>query len=153
MAERAEGIAQFGVGREGEGILALRAVERDRRDLAVEAPAEMPGREGREIDACRGRLRAGHDRLVHGADFHGVATVPPSNDTGAIGPQSTRTAIFDWRGNPRGTSALAPRLPGICGGPMSARINDKDRLPRFDPVELGVLLLGVAALTAVAVML
>jgi hypothetical protein len=36
---------------------------------------------------------------------------------------------------------------------MSARFNDKDRLPRFDPVELGVLLLGVAALTAVAVML
>jgi hypothetical protein len=36
---------------------------------------------------------------------------------------------------------------------MSARIKEKDRLPRFDPVELGVLLLGVAALTAVAVML
>jgi hypothetical protein len=35
---------------------------------------------------------------------------------------------------------------------MSAH-SDKDRLPRFDPVELGMLLLGVAALTAVAVML
>jgi hypothetical protein len=36
---------------------------------------------------------------------------------------------------------------------MPAHVSDKDRLPRFDPVELGMLLLGVAALTAVAVML
>jgi hypothetical protein len=36
---------------------------------------------------------------------------------------------------------------------MSARSSDKDRLPRFDPVEVGMLLLGVVALTAVGVML
>jgi hypothetical protein len=36
---------------------------------------------------------------------------------------------------------------------MSARITPKDGLPRFDPVELAMLLLGVAALTLVAVVL
>lgn len=36
---------------------------------------------------------------------------------------------------------------------MSARITPKDGLPRYDPVELAMLLLGVAALTLVAVVL
>jgi hypothetical protein len=36
---------------------------------------------------------------------------------------------------------------------MSAGVAPKDGLPRFDPVELTMLLLGVAALTLIAVML
>jgi hypothetical protein len=36
---------------------------------------------------------------------------------------------------------------------MPARITPKDGLPRFDPVELAMLLLGIAALTLVAVAL
>jgi hypothetical protein len=36
---------------------------------------------------------------------------------------------------------------------MSAGVAPKDGLPRFDPVEVTMLLLGVAALTLIAVML
>jgi hypothetical protein len=36
---------------------------------------------------------------------------------------------------------------------MAAGVAPKDGLPRFDPVEVTMLLLGVAALTLIAVML
>jgi hypothetical protein len=36
---------------------------------------------------------------------------------------------------------------------MAARVAPKDGLPRYDPVELTVIVLGVAALTLLAVML
>jgi hypothetical protein len=36
---------------------------------------------------------------------------------------------------------------------MSARVGPKNGLPRFDPVELTMLVVGVAALTVIAVVL
>ncbi len=44
--EIAKGVAQLGVAFEGERVLPLGPVERDRRDAASEAPQEIGGREG-----------------------------------------------------------------------------------------------------------
>jgi hypothetical protein len=70
----------------------------------------------------------------------------PSNGTGAIGPQSAVTELS----RPPG---VAPQSIHYVRCIMSARITPKGGLPRFDPVELMMLLLGVAALTLVAVVL
>ena len=49
--EVAERVAQLGVGFERQRVLALRPVERDGRDLAVDLPQEMLRLEVREVDA------------------------------------------------------------------------------------------------------
>jgi len=48
-AQRAEQVAQLGVGLEGERVLALRPVQRDRGDLAVDLPEEVPGGVGGQV--------------------------------------------------------------------------------------------------------
>jgi hypothetical protein len=48
---------------------------------------------------------------------------------------------------------LTPADPEDAVITMSARVAPKDGLPRYDAVELAVIVLGVAALTLVAVML
>jgi hypothetical protein len=50
-------VPQFGVRIKRERILALGTVQRDRRHMIGEVPAEVPGREARRIHACASRGR------------------------------------------------------------------------------------------------
>src|ERR1043166_9917630 len=85
-------------------------------------------------------------------EIHRAAMVPPWCRPMAQAPSARNRCPQRYSlGAGTGTARrrCAPLTWKRCGGPMSARSSEKDRLPRFDPVEVGMLLLGVVALTAV----
>src|SRR3546814_11642492 len=63
MIERAEGIAQFGIGFESQRILALGPVQRDGRHRAGDGPAEMHGAEIGRPGLCRAAHRSSPSSL------------------------------------------------------------------------------------------
>src|SRR5258708_6170478 len=69
IGELAEQVAELGVAREGQRVLALRPVERDRRDRSVDRPAEMRGRE------ALGAEGGEHDRFLSLIGSSGGATL------------------------------------------------------------------------------
>ncbi len=72
--EVAEGVAQLGVGFQGQRVLALGAVERDRGDFAVELPLEVLRPERSKVDAGGAEAVRGVRRRVLLTRFSGACS-------------------------------------------------------------------------------
>ena len=117
-----ERVAQFGIGFEGDRVLALRPVQGDERDLAVDAPVEM----------LRLEILHGHGRLP----LHCGCGRPDRQAAGSC-PPLRATSKSD--SNPSTQSSCAVAMAANSAAPFGvsrttmARRSPAARLPRHQP--------------------